>query len=483
MSQLQPSQAGDDDDVNDPNAAVPAGDVNLNIEVARENKNRRVHLITYSQVDRNLFPTRESFCNVVVEAFGGMELIEYAAVCEEPHQHGGVHYHMSMKLVGTSRWRVQKRRIMDAGAVVHFSQPKDETEGMYAWAYRYVIKYDLDVYHTPGHPSLERIEGNPRAARANEIYRRNAAERRRGNGEGHDAPDGGQRKRKYNCEDVGEYCIRKDIHSITELMADAEIRKGDGDSTLSSFIYRTSLKKISELIDKAWMMQKSVSKLQSLRTPRMERLRQVLEEPCLPGCDELWFRCAVDVLQRNNINQNEYASALCNLLQNGRGKDRNLLLVGPTGSAKSFLLMPLHNVFPETFANPAASSFSWIGADECSIIFLNDYRWNTKRFEGNIEWGTFLRLLEGATCDLPAPMNTHTKHIKIKTDVPIFVTSPRMFQWYAMDPQEPRTEIYDKEDEHIKKRYKLFQFSHTIPMNEKFTIFLNAQDVLLSWRW
>ena len=58
MSQLQ---AGEDDDVDDPDAAVPARDINLNIEVARENKTRRVHLITYSQVDRNLFPTRESF--------------------------------------------------------------------------------------------------------------------------------------------------------------------------------------------------------------------------------------------------------------------------------------------------------------------------------------------------------------------------------------------------------------------------------------
>ena len=56
MSQLQ---AGEDDDVDDPDAAVPARDINLNIEVARENKTRSVHLITYSQVDKNLFPTRE----------------------------------------------------------------------------------------------------------------------------------------------------------------------------------------------------------------------------------------------------------------------------------------------------------------------------------------------------------------------------------------------------------------------------------------
>ena len=79
MSQLQPSQAGEDDDVDEPDAAVPAGDINLNIKVAQENKTRRVHLITYSQVDRSLFPTRESFCNVVVEAFGEIELIKQPA--------------------------------------------------------------------------------------------------------------------------------------------------------------------------------------------------------------------------------------------------------------------------------------------------------------------------------------------------------------------------------------------------------------------
>ena len=98
-----------------------------------------------------------------------------------------------------------------------------------------------------------------------------------------------------------------------------------------------------------------------------------------------------------------------------------------------------------------------------SNLFVNHLQTN----QGNIEWGTFLRLLEGATCDLPAPMNTHTKHIKISSDVPIFATSPRMFQWYAMDPQEPRTEIHNKEDEQIKERFKVFQFSHTIPMNER----------------
>ena len=38
MSQLQPSQAGEDDDVDEPDAAVPAGGINLNIKVAQENK-------------------------------------------------------------------------------------------------------------------------------------------------------------------------------------------------------------------------------------------------------------------------------------------------------------------------------------------------------------------------------------------------------------------------------------------------------------
>ena len=42
-------------------------------------------------------------------------------------------------------------------AVVNFREP-DENNCMYIGAYRYITKEDKEVFHSPGHPALERIK-------------------------------------------------------------------------------------------------------------------------------------------------------------------------------------------------------------------------------------------------------------------------------------------------------------------------------------
>ena len=68
--------------------------------------------------------------------------------------------------------------------------------------------------------------------------------------------------------------------------------------------------------------------------------------------------------------------------------------------------------------SPSSTEYAWFGADEAEIIFFN-YRYNHEQ----IEWDDLLRLLEGATVHLPAPMNHFAKDICIVSDVPIFATS------------------------------------------------------------
>ena len=252
---------------------------------------------------------------------------------------------------------------------------------MYAWAYRYITKYDGNVYHSEGHPTLQRIEKNKSAANANIVYRAN---RNKSGNVDSDAAKG--KKRKLSREEVGDYCVEKGIKTLNELMSDAQRRKVEGDTTLSSFIYGgNSLKSVRETIDIAWMMQKSVSKVRNLSTPRLQQLRNAAATACVNNCNGGWIHYALDVLEKNNINKYVYAHAIRNLLEKGRGKRRNLLLIGRGNTAKTFLLNPLKEVYPEHFSNPAASSFSWIGADEASVIFLNNYIWYSKRDGGNIE--------------------------------------------------------------------------------------------------
>ena len=60
---------------------------------------RQVYLITYSRADDTRFPTRETFSNAVLEAFGQTPAQVLQWVCaQEKHADGGLHYHIALKL-------------------------------------------------------------------------------------------------------------------------------------------------------------------------------------------------------------------------------------------------------------------------------------------------------------------------------------------------------------------------------------------------
>lgn len=84
---------------------------------------------------------------------------------------------------------------------------------------------------------------------------------------------------------------------------------------------------------------------------------------------------ANQILERNGINRKAFTDSVKLLLEKGRGKNRNILIVGPANCGKTFLLNPLTNIF-NVFLNPATSTFAWVGAEQAECIFLNDFRWS-----------------------------------------------------------------------------------------------------------
>ena len=121
------------------------------------NSPRRTYLITYSQIDKEKFPTRESFAVACAKAFtdktSKATVVQYAC-CLELHSEGGEHYHVCLKLSGPKRWVNAKNWLMNTYSIsVHF---QDE-HNFYIAAYRYVTKEDTKVYHSPGHPPLHNI--------------------------------------------------------------------------------------------------------------------------------------------------------------------------------------------------------------------------------------------------------------------------------------------------------------------------------------
>ena len=87
------------------------------------------------------------------------------------------------------------------------------------------------------------------------------------------------------------------------------------------------------------------------------------------------------------------------------------MLVGPTNCGKSFLLDPLELIY-KTSMNPSATSYAWVGLEECEIAYLNDFRYTPKC----VKWSDFPLLLEGQTVNLPRPKNKFLSDLMISRD-------------------------------------------------------------------
>ena len=115
-----------------------------------------------------------------------------------------------------------------------------------------------------------------------------------------------------------------------------------------------------------------------------------------------------------------FAAAMRELLTKGRGKFRNILIVGvgPANCGKTFLLSPLQKLF-NTFRNLANDKYAWEGADKAEIIFLNDFCWSQEM----IARKELLIVLEGQAVHLPSPKDHYSNYICIDKGTPIVATS------------------------------------------------------------
>ena len=148
----------------------------------------------------------------------------------------------------------------------------------------------------------------------------------------------------------------------------------------------------------------------------MEILSEALNSPC--ECERQWLTCALQLLERNNIDCEELSFAVKELLQKGRGKGRNILLTGPTTYGKTLLFSPLTKIV-NAFYSPATGTSAWVGVEDKEIILLNDFRWERSL----ITWTDILLLLEGDLVHLSAPKTHYCQDITINADTPIFCTS------------------------------------------------------------
>ncbi|XP_044166008.1 uncharacterized protein LOC122950000 [Acropora millepora] len=428
---------------------------------------RNVYLITYSQADVERFPTRDSFVQAVLYAFhdSPANIIQWCCCMEEHSKSSGFHFHMAIKLDKNQRWLGIKRFLLErCGISVHFSA----IHRNYFSAWQYVTKEDGYFIQSEGHPDLSdgppkttkaSIANKPRRSLNNEVEAEadlSEDVNEENSEEDQESKRRARKKKRMSCYDVAEIVVAKKIKTRTELLFFARQQKQEGKTDLAEFVINRGSKVVADVLQIAWEMEHSEETLKRQSKSRMELLYECLAEECSDGCNRQWITCAKDVLIRNGISVVKFARSVVESLDKGRGKYRNVMLVGPTNCGKTFLLNPL-NVIYNTFTNPASSSFAWVGAEKAECIFLNDFRWSASI----ITWHDFLLLLEGQLVHLPAPKTHYAKGITFNLDTPIFATGkgPIVFS---------RSGIVDeRETDMMAVRWNVFTFHVQIAPSEQ----------------
>ena len=137
-----------------------------------------------------------------------------------------------------------------------------------------------------------------------------------------------------------EIIVAKKIKSRTELLALARNQKKEGKTDIAEFIVNRGSKVVAEILDTAWEMETSNVDLQRARKTRLDLLVDARQGECVENCNEQWLSCAREVLRRNGIDERYFIQSVYELLEKGRGKFRNIMIVGVANCGKTFLLNP-----------------------------------------------------------------------------------------------------------------------------------------------
>lgn len=426
-----------------------------NGDSVREREQRLIYLVTYSRADFNKVPTREAFAEVLAQAWmemTGVKIQQWVVAMEEhttesDSSESNYHFHMAVKLERRTRW-LRVRKFIDErfGMKVNFSSHHNT----YYSAYKYTTKEDVDCVHSNGHPDLQnaaapRTEG---AITANKRKGKSASARR----------DTGNKRRKrgLSAYEVSEIIQAKKITSRIQLMAFASAQKREGKTDLAEFICNRGSKAVDDCLAVAMELASAEEKYSRSQKNRLELLQESNDSECVEGCGGKWIQAALDLLAKNEIDVAVFSSAVYTLLEQGRGKFRNIFLHGVANCGKTFLLSPLATIY-NTFSNPATGTFAWVGVEDCEIILLNDFRWS----QSIIAWADMLRLLEGDVVHLPCPKNFCKRDIELRKDTPVFATSDAPIVFVKGGG------ICHANTEMMNVRWRYFQFWRQIPPSEQ----------------
>lgn len=229
---------------------------------------------------------------------------------------------------------------------------------------------------------------------------------------------------------VSDIIIKNNIKNQKDLAFVAKQQVKEGKADLHKWMLSHNPRYRQDLINTTWLLETAESTMERSKKSRLDLLMEAKSRECSVDqqkglkCEGTWLKAALEVLEYNNIDRLQFSNLIKNALIYGRGKGNNIMLVGPTNCAKSFLLAPLQEIY-DCFSNPSNSAFNFVGALDKEVFFFNDLRYKAngvgdKEF---LPWSQFLNLLEGAPMNVPMPKNHFSEDVLWTKQPPIFATS------------------------------------------------------------
>ena len=207
-----------------------------------ETRRRSVYLLTYSNADLEIVPTRRQFANIWMNAFGPNFVSQWACSLEKHKEESKkFHFHLAIKLNRLKRWKMIKEQVVrESGTVCHFR--KFHTN--YYDAFKYVTKKDTDYVTSEGHPDLINV---PRTMGASTKRRHSAIADEVGECS---RPVEKQTKR-LDLIQLYDIIVEKGLRTEKDLFLLACNQKAEGKTDLLAFIMKQTDKRRAEILKTA----------------------------------------------------------------------------------------------------------------------------------------------------------------------------------------------------------------------------------------
>ena len=141
------------------------------------------------------------------------------------------------------------------------------------------------------------------------------------------------------------------MKNSTQLFAKANEQKQAGKTDIAMFVLSWSSKALNDLIENTRAMEGAVEKVTRSNVAHIEIIRENVQAECVENCNGVWLRMAEQMLRNNKLHPFVLAEALRTLIIKGRGKRRNVMVIGPANCGKTFLFHPMEKLF-KVFCNP-----------------------------------------------------------------------------------------------------------------------------------